>query len=108
MPPLVFAGEARSLQAELARLGPAETLTEAKLPGVRSIVGKGGFDAASGTRALKGRFAVATLDGFGDLTIAELAAIVAGVVYLIFTTVSNGVLLWLERRYSLGVKRAEL
>lgn len=35
-------------------------------------------------------------------------AIVAGVVYLIFTTLSNGVLLWLERRYSLGVKRAEL
>ncbi|WON75679.1 histidine ABC transporter permease HisQ [Serratia sp. UGAL515B_01] len=35
-------------------------------------------------------------------------AIVAGAVYLIFTTVSNGVLLWLERRYSLGVKRAEL
>ena len=35
-------------------------------------------------------------------------AIVAGVVYLSFTTVSNGVLLWLERRYSLGVKRAEL
>ncbi|WP_421670857.1 histidine ABC transporter permease HisQ [Rahnella sp. EDr1-12] len=35
-------------------------------------------------------------------------AIVAGVVYLVFTTLSNGVLLWLERRYSLGVKRAEL
>ncbi|TKI03837.1 histidine ABC transporter permease HisQ [Martelella alba] len=35
-------------------------------------------------------------------------AIVAGVVYLIFTTVSNGVLLWLTRRYSLGVKKAEL
>jgi histidine transport system permease protein len=35
-------------------------------------------------------------------------AIVAGVIYLIFTTVSNGVLLWLERRYSLGVKRADL
>ena len=35
-------------------------------------------------------------------------AIVAGVVYLIFTTLSNGVLLWLERRYSLGVRRAEL
>ncbi|ATM86618.1 histidine ABC transporter permease HisQ [Yersinia massiliensis] len=35
-------------------------------------------------------------------------ALVAGVVYLIFTTVSNGVLLWLERRYSHGVKRAEL
>ncbi|ATM95093.1 histidine transport system permease HisQ [Yersinia frederiksenii] len=35
-------------------------------------------------------------------------ALVAGVVYLVFTTVSNGVLLWLERRYSHGVKRAEL
>ncbi|MNE78459.1 Histidine transport system permease protein HisQ [compost metagenome] len=35
-------------------------------------------------------------------------AIVAGLVYLLFTTISNGVLLWLERRYSLGVKRAEL
>ncbi|HKM98682.1 MAG TPA: histidine ABC transporter permease HisQ [Buttiauxella sp.] len=35
-------------------------------------------------------------------------AIVAGIIYLIFTTVSNGVLLWLERRYSVGVKRAEL
>lgn len=35
-------------------------------------------------------------------------ALVAGVVYLVFTTVSNGVLLWLERRYSHGVKRAEI
>ncbi|PVZ85563.1 amino acid ABC transporter permease [Serratia sp. S1B] len=35
-------------------------------------------------------------------------AIVAGAVYLLFTTLSNGVLLWLERRYSLGVKRVEL
>ncbi|MFG6077509.1 histidine ABC transporter permease HisQ [Erwinia sp. OPT-41] len=35
-------------------------------------------------------------------------AIVAGVVYLIFTTLSNGVLWWLTRRYSVGVKRADL
>ncbi|MGA5655461.1 histidine ABC transporter permease HisQ [Rahnella contaminans] len=35
-------------------------------------------------------------------------AIVAGVVYLIFTTLSNGVLVWLDRRYSLGVKRSDL
>lgn len=35
-------------------------------------------------------------------------AIVAGIIYLFFTTISNGVLLWLERRYSVGVKRAEL
>ncbi|MFU9136793.1 MULTISPECIES: histidine ABC transporter permease HisQ [unclassified Erwinia] len=35
-------------------------------------------------------------------------AIVAGIIYLIFTTLSNGVLWWLERRYSVGVKRADL
>lgn len=35
-------------------------------------------------------------------------AIVAGVIYLIFTTLSNGVLWWLERRYTVGVKRADL
>lgn len=35
-------------------------------------------------------------------------AIVAGVGYLLFITLSNGVLLWLARRYSLGVKMAEL
>lgn len=35
-------------------------------------------------------------------------AIVCGVIYLFFTTVSNGVLLLLERRYSVGVKRADL
>lgn len=32
-------------------------------------------------------------------------ALVAGVMYLIFTTLSNGVLWWLERRYSQGVKK---
>ena len=35
-------------------------------------------------------------------------AIVCGLIYLVFTTVSNGVLLMLERRYSVGVKRADL
>jgi histidine transport system permease protein len=35
-------------------------------------------------------------------------AVVAGVIYLVFTTLSNGVLLWLERRYSVGVRRADL
>ncbi|MFJ5508220.1 histidine ABC transporter permease HisQ [Pectobacterium jejuense] len=32
-------------------------------------------------------------------------ALVAGAMYLIFTTVSNGVLWWLERHYSQGVKK---
>ena len=35
-------------------------------------------------------------------------AMVAGAIYLMLTTLSNGVLWWLTRRYSLGVKRAEL
>lgn len=35
-------------------------------------------------------------------------AVVCGVIYLVFTTASNGVLLLLERRYSVGVKRADL
>ncbi|MCO9420699.1 hypothetical protein KUX74_22950, partial [Salmonella enterica subsp. enterica serovar Montevideo] len=30
-------------------------------------------------------------------------AVVCGLIYLVFTTVSNGVLLLLERRYSVGV-----
>lgn len=34
--------------------------------------------------------------------------IVAGMVYLIITTISNGVLVWLEQRYSAGVRKAEL
>ncbi|MEQ6291908.1 ABC transporter permease [Vogesella sp. GCM10023246] len=34
--------------------------------------------------------------------------VVGGLIYLAITTVSNGVLLWLERRYSVGVRKAAL
>jgi histidine transport system permease protein len=34
--------------------------------------------------------------------------VLAGVIYLVLTTVSNGVLLWLERRYSIGVRKGAL
>ena len=34
--------------------------------------------------------------------------LVGGLIYLAITTVSNGVLLWLERRYSVGVRKAAL
>jgi len=34
--------------------------------------------------------------------------LVGGLIYLAITTLSNGVLLWLERRYSVGVRKAEL
>src|SRR5688500_9516310 len=51
------------LQAELARLSPAETIAADKVPGIATTAGKGGFDSVAGERALKARFAVATLDG---------------------------------------------
>ena len=62
------------LQSELARLSPAETIADAKVPGIATTDGKGGFDSHAGERALKARFGVATLDGFGAPSRAELAA----------------------------------
>jgi DNA mismatch repair protein MutS len=62
------------LQAELARLSPAETIAAEKFPGIATSDGKGGFDSLAGERALKQRFGVATLDGFGAPGRAELAA----------------------------------
>ena len=62
------------LAAELARLGPAETISDEAIPGLKSIRGKGGFDSLAGERALTARFGVATLDGFGAPGRAELAA----------------------------------
>ena len=54
------------LAAELARLSPAETIAAEPVPGIATGAGKGGFDSLAGERALKARFGVATLDGFGD------------------------------------------
>ena len=62
------------LKSELARLNPAETIADSRVPGVETRAGKGGFDSLSGERALKSRFGVATLDGFGEPSRAELAA----------------------------------
>src|SRR5688500_8622585 len=62
------------LQAELARLSPAETIAADKVPGIATTAGKGGFDSVAGERALKARFGVATLDGFGTPGRAERAA----------------------------------
>ncbi len=62
------------LQAELARLSPAETIAVEKVPGIATTPGKGGFDSLAGERALKERFGVATLDGFGAPGRGELAA----------------------------------
>src|SRR5688500_7924038 len=62
------------LQAELARLSPAETIAADKVPDIATTAGKGGFDSIAGERALKSRFGVATLDGFGTPGRAERAA----------------------------------
>ena len=62
------------LQSELARLSPAETISSESVPGIATTPGKGGFDSIAGERALKARFGVATLDGFGGPGRSELAA----------------------------------
>ena len=62
------------LKSELARLSPAETIADGPVPGIATGPGKGGFDSIAGERALKARFGVASLDGFGDPGRAELAA----------------------------------
>src|SRR3954454_15191566 len=62
------------LAAELGRLAPAETIADHSVPGIRTNAGKGGFDSLAGERALKSRFGLATLDGLGRPSRAELSA----------------------------------
>ena len=62
------------LQAELARLSPAEIIAADPVPGVDTTPGKGGFDSVAGERSLKEQFGARTLDGFGAPGRAELAA----------------------------------
>src|SRR5207248_3469379 len=86
------------LAAELARLSPAETIADAIVPGVRTSPGKGGFDSMIGERALKGRFGLATLDGFGSPSRSELAAAGGLLAYLDATQKDAGILLDAPRR----------
>ncbi|MEO6256425.1 MAG: DNA mismatch repair protein MutS [Sphingomicrobium sp.] len=86
------------LAAELARLAPAETIAEEPIPGVPSTAGKGGFDSAAGERALKHRFGLATLDGLGSPSRAELAAAGGLLAYLDATQKGAGLLLNSPRR----------
>ncbi|QNN68459.1 DNA mismatch repair protein MutS [Sphingomonas lutea] len=86
------------LTSELARLGPAETIAQGKVPGVRAAPGKGGFDSLAGEAALKARFGLATLDGVGSPSRAELAAAGGLLTYLDATQKDAGVLLDLPRR----------
>jgi DNA mismatch repair protein MutS len=86
------------LAAELARLAPAETIADAAIPGLQSSAGKGGFDSLAGERALKSRFGLATLDGLGAPSRAELAAAGGLLAYLDATQKGAGILLDAPRR----------
>jgi DNA mismatch repair protein MutS len=84
--------------AELARLSPAETIADAPVPGARTAAGKGGFDSLAGERALKSRFGLATLDGLGSPSRAELSAAGGLLAYLDATQKGSGILLDVPRR----------
>jgi DNA mismatch repair protein MutS len=86
------------LQAELARLSPAETVAADKVPGIEATSGKGGFDSLAGEQALKSRFGLATLDGFGAPGRAELAAAGGLLAYLDATQKNAGAFLAAPRR----------
>ena len=86
------------LAAELARLSPAETIADASVPGIRHRAGKGGFESVAGERALKSRFGLATLDGLGAPSRAELAAAGGLLAYLDATQKGAGILLDAPRR----------
>jgi DNA mismatch repair protein MutS len=88
------------LAAELARISAAEVIAEANAPGTPVTAGKGGFDSLAGERALKSRFGLATLDGFGSPSRAELAAAGGLLTYLDATQKGAGVLLGAPRRIS--------
>jgi DNA mismatch repair protein MutS len=86
------------LAAELARLSAAEVIADAAVPGNATHPGKGGFDSLTGERALKTRFGLATLDGLGSPTRAELAAAGGLLAYLDATQKGAGILLDAPRR----------
>ena len=86
------------LAAELARLAPAETIADGAVPGIRCSAGKGGFDSLAGERALKTRFGLATLDGIGAPTRAELSAAGGLLAYLDATQKGAGILLDAPKR----------
>ena len=70
------------LEAELARIGPAEIVSPEPLTPRPHTIVDAGFDSMRGEAALKDRFGVATLDGYGRFSRAELAAASGLLAYL--------------------------
>ena len=90
-----------SIDAELARLSPAEVLVaegsalaEAIPPALIHARPRGGFDSVRAEARLKSLYGVATLDAFGQFGRAELAA--AGAIIAWLDDASNGPLPWLQ------------
>src|SRR5579872_248080 len=86
------------LAAELARISPAETIADGSVAGIRTGAGKGGFESSAGERALKARFGLATLDGLGSPSRAELQAVGGLLTYLDATQKGARILLDVPRR----------
>jgi DNA mismatch repair protein MutS len=76
------AGSLADLKAELARLNPAETLVPEGSAQIGTPRPSADFSAARAETALKSRFGVVTLDGWGQFTKAELAAAGALLAYV--------------------------
>jgi DNA mismatch repair protein MutS len=82
------------LDAELARLGPAEVIVPDTSGEGQATRPRADFDSTAGERRLKTLFGVATLDGFGGFSRAELAACGGLLAYL--DHVGKGALPFLE------------
>ena len=68
---------AAALDAELARLDPAELISCAELPGHAAILRRDGFDSVASERRLKERFGIAALDSFDRPAIAAAGGLLA-------------------------------
>jgi DNA mismatch repair protein MutS len=103
------------LAGDLARLASRETLVGDDQAGDRALraaieqsgaaltpVPRAHFDSARGERALKGRLGVATLDGIGEFSRPELAALGALLTYVEITQVGHSPLLRPPRRQAEG------
>ncbi len=100
------AGSLADLRGEIARLAPAELLVVegSPLPGTSRPAAD--FSATRAQSQLKSRFGVATLDGWGDFTPAELAAAGACLAYTAETARAAAPLILPPRRELAGSRMA--
>ncbi len=86
--------DAVGLDAELARLGPSEIIVPEGAALEGEVRPRNSFESSEGERRIKTLFKVATLDGFGGFSRAELAA--AGGLLAYLDHVGKGALPFLE------------